>query len=54
MKLVIFFGQFFEKKNTQIHDFVKIRQVGTELPADGRTDGHDDANSYLSEFYECA
>jgi hypothetical protein len=30
---------------------MKIRTVGAELfNADGRTDGHDDANSHFSQF----
>jgi len=35
--------------------FVKIRPVGAELfHADGRTDGHDEANSRFSQFCERA
>jgi len=38
-------------KNTQIKNFITIRPVGAELlRADGRTDGHDEANSHLSQF----
>jgi hypothetical protein len=33
--------------------FMKIRLVGANLfHSDGRTDGHDEANSRFSEFYE--
>jgi hypothetical protein len=36
-------------------DFIKIRPVGAELfHADRRTDGHDEANSRFSQFYERA
>jgi len=32
---------------------MKIRPVGTQFPhADGRTDGHDEANSRFSQFSE--
>jgi hypothetical protein len=37
-------------KNTQISNFMKIRQVGAEL--DTRTDGRDGANSRFSQFCE--
>jgi hypothetical protein len=34
---------------------MKIRPVGTDFPfADGRTDGHDEANSRFSKFCKCA
>jgi hypothetical protein len=40
-------------KNTQISNFIKLRPVGAELfPADRHTDGHDEANSRFSQFYE--
>ena len=43
------------RKNTQISNFTKIRPVGAELfhkdrQTDGRKDGHDEANSYISHF----
>jgi hypothetical protein len=42
------------KKKLKISDFMKIRPVGTELRTDGRTDGHDDVNSLVSQFCERA
>jgi hypothetical protein len=42
-------------KNTQISNFMKIRPVAVELfHADGQMDGHDEANSRLSQFCERA
>jgi hypothetical protein len=46
-------------KNTQISNFMKIRQVGADLfhavkRTDGRTDIHDEANSRFSQFCERA
>jgi len=44
-----FSRQIFEKKNTQIPNFMKIRPAEAELfhadKTDGRTDKHDEANS---------
>jgi hypothetical protein len=37
-----------------IQNFMKIRVVGAEFFRYGRTDGHDEANSHLSQFCECA
>jgi hypothetical protein len=38
-------------KNTQISNFIEILLVGTELfHEDGRTDGHDEANSLFQNF----
>jgi len=38
-------------KNIQIPNFMKIRRRGAELlHAEGRTDGHNEANSCFSEF----
>ena len=40
-------------KNTQISIFMQIRPVGAELfHADGRTGGHDEADSCFSQFCE--
>jgi hypothetical protein len=40
-------------KNPQISNFMKIRPVTAELfHADGRTDGHGEANSRFSQFCE--
>ena len=51
----IFSTVFFSKKNTQISNFIKIRQVEAELShADRRTDRHDEANSRFSQFFESA
>jgi len=37
--------------NNQISNFMKIRPVGVEsFHANGRTDGHDEANSRFSQF----
>ena len=52
MKIEVF-RQFF--KNTQVSNLMKIRPVGTELfratrRTEGRTDGHDEANSHFSQF----
>jgi len=45
----------FKKKDTEISNFMKIRQVGAELfYADGRTDGYDEADSRFSRFSERA
>ena len=33
---------------------MKIRPVGAEFHANGRTDGHDEANSLFSQFCERA
>jgi len=42
-------------KNIQISNLIKIRPVGAELfHADGRTDGHKEANSHFSQFWERA
>jgi len=41
------------RRNTQISNFTKIRLVGAEsFYAGGQTDGHDEVNSLLSQFYE--
>jgi len=41
-------------KATEISNFMKILPVeGELLPADGRTDRHEQANSRFSKFYEC-
>jgi len=47
------------KKNIQISNFMKIHPGGAEVFhadrwVDGQTDGHDEANSYFSQFCECA
>jgi len=52
-----FYGPFFEKKKSQISNFMKILPVGSELfHADGRTDipaeGHNEANNRFSQFCE--
>ena len=39
-------------KMVLIQDFVKIRAVGAEFHTDGRTVGHDEANSRFSQFGE--
>jgi len=40
-------------KNTQISNFIKICPVGAKLlQEDGRTNRHDEANSYLLQFYK--
>jgi hypothetical protein len=40
-------------KNSPISDFKKILPEGAELVhADGRTDGYDETNSLLSQFWE--
>ena len=45
----------FEKYSNTKFDFKKIRPVAAELfHADGRTDGHDEANNRFSQFYENA
>jgi hypothetical protein len=42
-------------KNTQISNLMEIRPVEAELfHVDGRTGGHDEANSRFSEFSERA
>jgi hypothetical protein len=42
-------------KNIEIPNFMKIRPVAAELfHADGRTDGHDEADSRFSQFRERA
>jgi hypothetical protein len=42
-------------RSTQISNLIKICPVAAELfHADGRTDGHDEANSHLSQFCEDA
>jgi hypothetical protein len=46
-------------KNIQISNFMKIRPVGAGLffaggQTDGRTDGHDEVSSHLSQFCEGA
>jgi hypothetical protein len=42
-------------KNTQMLNVMKIRSVAAELfYADGRTDGHDEANIYFQQLCECA
>ena len=42
-------------KYTQISNFINISLVGVEsFHADGRTDGHDEANSRSSKFCKCA
>jgi hypothetical protein len=39
----------------QMPNYMKIRPVGAELfHAEGRTDGHDEANSRFSQFCERA
>jgi hypothetical protein len=44
-----------KKKKAQVSSFIKIRPVGAELfHADWQTDGHDEANSRFSRFYERA
>ena len=49
MKLEFFSTDF--RKNIQISNFMKIRQVGAELfHAHGQTDRHDDANSRFLKF----
>jgi len=40
-----FSRQIFEKKNTQIQNFMKIRPEGAEFHADRRTDRHDEATA---------
>jgi hypothetical protein len=48
-----FSRQMFEK--TQISSVIKIRSLGAELfHEDGRTDGHDEANSRSSQSRERA
>jgi hypothetical protein len=50
-----FYRQIFERKKAKILNFTKIRPVGAELfHAGGRTDGHDEATSRLSQFCERA
>jgi hypothetical protein len=47
--------QIFEKKKSQISNFIKIRPMRSELfHADGRSDCHDEANSLSSQFRERA
>jgi hypothetical protein len=46
-------------KNSQIHNFAKIRSVGAELRhadrwTDRQTDGRGEANSLFSQVSECA
>ena len=46
-------------KKHQVSNLIKILPVGAELfhadgQSDGRTDGHHEANSRFSHFYECA
>ena len=45
---VIFFDRFLE--NSQMSNFMKIRQVGAGFHVGGRTDRQDEANSRLSQF----
>jgi hypothetical protein len=48
-----FSQHIFEK--SQISSFIEIRLVGADLfHADGRTAGHDKANSCFLQFCECA
>jgi hypothetical protein len=62
VKYLLFFSHFNRTwfldrfvKNVQISNFVKTSPVGAELPnSDGRTDGHDEANSHFSQFFESA
>jgi len=43
------------RKNSQISKFMKIRPMEAELfHTDGRTDGHDEANSRFSQFCDSA
>jgi hypothetical protein len=43
------------RKKAQISSFIEIRPVGAEFfHADGRTEGHDEANSRFSRFCEGA
>jgi hypothetical protein len=44
-----------QTESAHISSFIKIRSVGAELfQADGRTDGHDKANSRFLQFCERA
>ena len=55
VKYPLFWSEFNEKSvfQTQISNFFKIRPVGAELfRADRLTDGHDEANSRFSQFFE--
>ena len=46
-------GQQNIKKKTEIPVFMNIRPVGAELfRVDRQTDGHDETNNHLSQFYE--
>jgi hypothetical protein len=48
----LFFLGSYAKKN-RISNFMKIRQVGTELfHAERRTDGHNETNSCFSQIWE--
>ena len=48
--------QIFEKKKTEISNFMKIHPVGAKLSTrtEGQTDKHDEANSRVSQFCERA
>ena len=55
VKYPLFLSDFFDRfsKKSQISRFIKIRPVGAELfyadrETDGRTDGHDEANTRFS------
>jgi len=41
-------------KNIQFSNFMKICPVGSLVITDGRTHGHDEANSRFSQLYESA
>jgi hypothetical protein len=48
------FPKYFQKKNIQIPNFMKIRSVAAEFVPWGQTDRHDEANSRFSQFCERA
>jgi hypothetical protein len=48
MQLLIFLNR--SSKKSQISNLIKIRPLGAEFHADGRTDGHDEANSGFSSL----
>ena len=55
MKLEFSLQIFKKKKKSQISNFIKIRPMRSELfHVDGRSDGHDEANSLSSQFRERA
>ena len=48
-----FSPHIFEKKNTGLSNFMKIRPVGTELfQEDGQADKYDEDNTRFSQFCE--